>query len=194
MNDPKHNKAFLQTIQEHTKNLSRLIDDVLDLSAIEAERMNYRFEVLNIKEVVDRILKALEPMAKVKKVALEMDLPGKLPKVRADREKLAQIMMNLIDNAIKFNKPGGEVRLTAEPNGTHLHVRIKDTGRGIAAVDLPRVFERFYRGNKDRSHEIPGTGLGLAIVKHLVEAHHGTVSVQSIPDQGSIFEFTLPLG
>jgi signal transduction histidine kinase len=102
--------------------------------------------------------------------------------------------MNLIDNAIKFNKPGGEVRLTAEPNGTHLHIRIRDTGRGIAAIDLPRVFERFYRGNKDRSHEIPGTGLGLAIVKHLVEAHQGTVSVQSTPGQGSIFEFTLPLG
>jgi two-component system phosphate regulon sensor histidine kinase PhoR len=194
VDDPKHNKAFLQTIQEHTNNLSRLIDDVLDLSAIEADRVDYRFEMLNIKEVADRIVKALEPMAKAKKVALEADLSGTLPKVRADREKLAQIMMNLIDNAIKFNKTGGEVRLTAEPNGTHLQVRVKDTGRGIAAVDLPRVFERFYRGNKDRSHEIPGTGLGLAIVKHLVEAHQGAVSVQSTPGQGSIFEFTLPLG
>ncbi len=87
--------------------------------------------------------------------------------------------MNLMDNAIKFNKDGGEVRITAEPNGKELHIQIKDTGRGIAPEDLPRVFERFYRGNKDRSHEIPGTGLGLAIVKHLIEAHQGTVTVQS---------------
>jgi len=133
------------------------------------------------------------PPAKTKKVSLYAEMTSGLPKVRADREKLAQIVMNLIENAIKFNKAGGQVKITAEPNGKELRVRVEDTGRGIAAEDLPRVFERFYRGNKDRSHEIPGTGLGLAIVKHLVEAHHGTVSVQSAAGQGSTFQFTLPL-
>src|SRR5258708_24980309 len=133
-------------------------------------------------------------MAKTKKVTISNELKADAPKVRADREKLAQILMNLIDNAIKFNKAGGEVRVRAKPNGTRLHVHVEDTGRGITEEDLPRVFERFYRGNKDRSHDIPGTGLGLAIVKHLVEAHQGTVSVKSTPGKGSIFEFTLPLG
>ncbi len=193
IDDPKHNRVFLETIQEHTNNLSRLIDDVLDLSTIEAERVNYRMEPVAIGDVTNRIIKALEPTAKAKKVSVMSDLAPSLPKVRADREKLAQIIMNLMENAIKFNKPGGEVRVSAEPNGIVLKIKIEDTGRGIAPEDLPRVFERFYRGNKDRSHEIPGTGLGLAIVKHLVEAHQGTVIVQSIPTQGSTFHVSLPL-
>jgi two-component system phosphate regulon sensor histidine kinase PhoR len=193
MNDPKHSKDFLETIQEHTANLSRLIDDVLDLSAIEAERVAYRMEPVALNDIVERIVKALGPMAKAKKVTIVKDLGEDLPKVRADREKLAQVVMNLIDNAIKFNQSGGEVRVSAHTNGKELLIRVSDTGRGIAAQDLPRVFERFYRGNKDRSHEIPGTGLGLAIVKHLVEAHGGTVSAKSATGQGSTFEFTLPL-
>jgi two-component system phosphate regulon sensor histidine kinase PhoR len=193
IDDPKHNRAFLETIQEHANNLARLIDDVLDLSTIEAQRVMYRFEPINFKDVSDRIIKALEPMAKTKKVSLIVDLPQDLPKVRADREKLAQIVMNLIDNAIKFNKAEGEVRVTAEKkNGQAIFV-VSDTGRGIPQEDLPRIFERFYRGNKDRSHEIPGTGLGLAIVKHLIEAHQGTVTAQSNPGEGSVFRFTLPL-
>ncbi len=191
--DPKHSQEFLKTIQEHTANLSRLIDDVLDLSAIEAERVAYRMEPVAVKENVERIVKALGPMANSKKVSIVNDLGEDLPKVRADREKLAQVLMNLIDNAIKFNRSGGEVRVSARANGKDLLIRVSDTGRGIAAQDLPRVFERFYRGNKDRSHDIPGTGLGLAIVKHLVEAHAGTVSARSTPGQGSTFEFSLPL-
>ncbi len=193
INDPKHNKAFLETIREHTNNLSRLIDDVLDLSAIEAERVMYRFEPIGVKEVVDRIVKAMEPMAKGKKVTIVTELPNGLPKVRADREKLAQVVMNLIDNAIKFNKAGGRVKISAETNGKELRLQVEDTGRGIPAEDLPRVFERFYRGDKSHSRQVPGTGLGLAIVKHLVEAHQGTVIAQSTPGQGSTFQFTLPL-
>jgi two-component system phosphate regulon sensor histidine kinase PhoR len=193
IDDPKNSRPFLKTIQDHADNLSQLIDDVLDLSAIEAERVDYRFETISLNDVAARIVKALEPMAKTRKVTITNELKADVPKVRADREKLAQIMMNLIDNAIKFNMSGGEVRVGASANGTRLHVFVKDTGRGISEEDLPRVFERFYRGNKDRSHEIPGTGLGLAIVKHLVEAHQGTVSVKSAPGSGSHFEFTLPL-
>jgi len=193
LEDPKHNRAFIQTIHEHANNLARLIDDVLDLSTIEAQRVMYRFEAVDFKEVTERIIKALEPMARTKKVTLINDLPPGLPKVRADREKLAQIIMNLIDNAIKFNKAGGEVRVTGERKEGQMHFAVSDTGRGIPPEDLPRIFERFYRGNKDRSHEIPGTGLGLAIVKHLIEAHQGTVFAQSVPGQGSVFRFTLPL-
>jgi two-component system phosphate regulon sensor histidine kinase PhoR len=191
--DPKHNRTFVETIHEHANNLASLIDDVLDLSTIEAQRVMYRFEAVDFREVTERIIKALEPMAKTRKVSLLIDLPQDLPKVRADREKLAQIVMNLIDNAIKFNKATGEVRITGEKKDGQAHFAVSDTGRGISAEDLPRVFERFYRGNKDRSHEIPGTGLGLAIVKHLIEAHQGTVTAQSIPGQGAVFRFTLPL-
>ena len=193
IDDPKHNRAFLQTIHEHTKNLSRLIDDVLNLSTIEAQRVTYRFEPVAVNEVVGRIINALDPMAKTKKVSIVTEWPKSMPMIRADREKFAQIVMNLLENAIKFNKAGGQVRIIAEPDEKALKIRVEDTGRGIAPEDLPRIFERFYRGNKDRSHDIPGTGLGLAIVKHLTEAHQGTVAVQSILGQGSTFLVTLPL-
>ncbi len=193
INDPAHSRPFVQTIQEQAETLSRLIDDVLDLSAIEAQRVSYRFEPIALQEIVSRVIKNLEPLAKAKQVTLHARVPDNVPPVRADREKLVQIVVNLLDNAIKFNKPGGEVRVNAEVKDSELIVRIQDTGRGIVPEDLPRVFERFYRGNKDRSHDIPGTGLGLAIVKHLLEAHQGTVTAQSTLGQGSVFQFSLPL-
>ena len=120
-------------------------------------------------------------------------LSGDLPKVMADREKLAQILLNLLDNAIKFNKSGGQVEIRARVTAGQMTLAVQDTGMGIPEADLPRIFERFYRVDKARSREMGGTGLGLSIVKHLVEAHHGTVTVHSIPGQGSTFQFTLPL-
>ena len=193
LEDPKNNRQFLETIQEHSNNLMRLLEDLLDLSAIEAKRMEYRMEPVVVSEVAQRLVKGLSPMAKTKKVTVTIDLPETLPRVYADREKLAQILLNLLDNAIKFNKSGGQVRLTAGVKGTTLEIRVRDTGMGIAPEDLPRVFERFFRGDKSHSREIAGTGLGLAIVKHLVEAHQGTVSATSILEEGSTFSFTLPL-
>jgi two-component system phosphate regulon sensor histidine kinase PhoR len=192
LEDPAHNREFLKIIEEHAKNLTLLIDDVLDLSAIEAKRMDYRFEPVSLAEVTERILKGLAPMAKTKGVRIENQLTDRLPKVRADKDKLAQILMNLIDNAIKFNKANGRVDISARTANGNLEVSVKDTGVGIAPEDLPRVFERFYRADKAHSHEVAGTGLGLAIVKHLVEAHQGTVTAESQPGQGSTFSFTLP--
>jgi two-component system phosphate regulon sensor histidine kinase PhoR len=193
LEDPKHSRGFLQTIHQHAEHLGRLIDDILDLSAIEDHRVKYDFQAVSIAEVVDRIAKGLAPMAASQGVKVSLDLKANLPQVRADREKLAQIFMNLIDNAIKFNKKGGQVRISARPEGKVLQIQVEDTGMGIPSADLPRIFERFYRANKDRSHDIPGTGLGLAIVKHLVEAHQGTVEAESTLGKGTIFRFTLPL-
>jgi signal transduction histidine kinase len=113
--------------------------------------------------------------------------------VQADRTRLEQILYNLLDNAVKFNKPGGSVAVTAEPVGDRVAIHIEDTGAGIAAADLPRVFERLYRADKSRSRTTEGTGLGLAIVKHLVHAHGGQVSAESALGRGSRFTFTLPL-
>jgi two-component system, OmpR family, phosphate regulon sensor histidine kinase PhoR len=193
VDDPKTNRDFLRTISEHANNLNQLINDILDLSAIESARVSYRFEPIDIGETLDRILKALTPMAKAKRVSIKIDLPQKLPKVRADREKLGQILLNLIDNAIKFNKPNGHVEISAEEGEGGLLIKVKDTGMGIPGSDLPRIFERFYRVDKSRNRDIPGTGLGLAIVKHLVEAHKGQVSAESNLEEGSTFTFTLPI-
>jgi two-component system, OmpR family, phosphate regulon sensor histidine kinase PhoR len=192
LDDKKHNREFLKIIEEHSRHLSLLIDDVLDLSAIEAKRVDFRFEPVSLVEVTARLIKGLAPMAKAKNVKIDNKLSEKLPKVRADRDKLAQILMNLMDNAIKFNKTGGRVDISARADNGSIAISVMDTGKGIAAEDLPRVFERFYRADKAHSHDIAGTGLGLAIVKHLVEAHQGTVTAESRPDEGSVFTFTLP--
>jgi two-component system phosphate regulon sensor histidine kinase PhoR len=192
MDDKTHAQEFLKVIDDHTRHLALLIDDVLDLSAIEAKRVEYRFEPVALSEITERLLKGLAPMAKAKNLRMQNRLTAALPKVRADKDKLAQILMNLIDNAIKFNKDGGQVEITAEVKDGSVDVSIRDTGMGIQPADLPRVFERFYRADKSHSHQIAGTGLGLAIVKHLVEAHQGVVTAESIPTQGSTFRFTLP--
>jgi len=193
MDDKKHNRDFLETIQQHVNNLTQLIDDLLDLSRIEARRMEYRMGSVDVVEVVGRIVKALEPTAKGKRVMIKNALGNELPKVKADRDKLAQIFVNLIDNAIKFNREEGRVEIGASVKGALLEFSVSDTGQGIAPEDLPRVFERFFRADRAHSHEIKGTGLGLAIVKHLVEAQGGTVTAESTPGQGSTFRFTLPL-
>ncbi len=193
LDDPKNNRQFLETIQDHSHRLMLLLEDLLDLSAIEAKRVEYRFEPVVVSEVVERLVRGLGPTAKTKDVVLDIDLPKTLPRVRADREKLAQILMNLLDNAIKFNRKGGRVEVRAKEDGQRLQISVKDSGSGIADSDLPRVFERFFRGDKSHSSEIAGTGLGLAIVKHLVEAHQGTVEAESTLTQGSTFRFTLPI-
>ena len=165
----------------------------MDLSAIEAKRATYRIEAVAVQDVLERLIKGTAPMAHAKQVAVKSHLRDNVPKVRADRDKLAQILLNLLDNAIKFNKTGGAVEIIAEQKEDQLRISIQDTGPGIPPEDLPRIFERFYRVDKARSHAIPGTGLGLSIVKHLVEAQHGVVSVESAPGEGSIFRFSLPL-
>ncbi len=193
LEDPKHNRSFLETIQEQTNRLMRLIEDLLDLSAIEAKRVPYQLEAVSIAEVATRLLRALSPMANARNIRLQNKLDDALPKVRADREKLAQILMNLLDNAIKFNVDGGLVEIWAEARDKRLVISVRDTGAGVASDDLPRVFERFFRGDKSHSQAIAGTGLGLAIVKHLVEAHQGTVEAESEMGKGSTFRFSLPL-
>ncbi|HLE44132.1 MAG TPA: ATP-binding protein, partial [Methylomirabilota bacterium] len=127
------------------------------------------------------------------RVALASELPAGLPAVSADRDRLVQILINLVDNAVKYTPEGGRVTVSARPGGDgRLEVAVADTGVGIPPTDLPRITERFYRVDKARSRELGGTGLGLAIVKHLVLAHGGALGIESTPGRGTTVRVTLP--
>ena len=147
-----------------------------------------------LDEVVDSVLAIIQPRAEVARVTLSADVPRDLPAVQADHDRLAQILINLVDNAVKYTPAGGAVtvRAAAAVGGGVVAIDVTDTGAGIPPTDLPRITERFYRVDKARSRELGGTGLGLAIVKHLVIAHGGELSIDSTVGQGTTVRFTLP--
>ncbi|HMX94805.1 MAG TPA: ATP-binding protein, partial [Elusimicrobiota bacterium] len=180
VDDPDAAKDFLSTAQDQVDRLQRLIDDLLTLSRLEkpgaAAPSGARAEVAAIGR---RVAKALEPLARKNRVSLSVD--GVPPDLRAPltEDELTQILMNLVDNAIKFNRDNGRTILTATARDGEVVIEVKDTGVGIAREDQDRLFERFYRVDKARTRETGGTGLGLSIVKHLVENRGGRVSVES---------------
>jgi len=151
-----------------------------------------KIEPTRLDEVVESVLAIIRPRADVGGVTLTADLPGPLT-VHADRDRLAQILINLVDNAVKYSPRGGRVTVSARPVAAgRIAVSIEDTGVGIPAEDLPRITERFYRVDKARSRELGGTGLGLAIVKHLVAAHGGQLDIESEVERGTTVRVTLP--
>ena len=134
----------------------------------------------------------LQERAEQKKISIiNESISGASPRVTADQGRFEQVVVNLLENAIKYTADGGTVRLFTEDDGDFIKVSVADTGIGIPGKDLPRIFERFYRVDEARTREQGGTGLGLAIVKHIIQLHGGTVSVSSVPGQGSLFSFTL---
>lgn len=189
--DKENSRNFLMIIQEHASRLDRLINDLLALSHLESREIKLELEEINLSTLMEKVLSGFKSHLKKKSVELKNDLLSQLS-VRADKEKLEQVLTNLIDNAIKFNKEKGEIKIYNQEINSSLKVIIEDTGVGIPAKDIPRIFERFYRVDKARSHELGGTGLGLSIVKHIIELHGGSVGVESTEGLGSQFWFTLP--
>jgi len=192
MDDRENNTRFVEKLHKHAARMSELIADISDLSAIESGEVKLTPGPVRLRNIVTEVIALLEARRSGCNVSFSVSIPDQLF-VHADRTRLEQILYNLIDNAVKFNKPGGSVSVTAEPRDRRVSIHIEDTGAGIAAPDLHRVFERLYRADKSRSQITEGTGLGLAIVKHLVHAHGGEVSAESELGRGSRFTFTLPL-
>lgn len=184
---------FLTYIHEESKRMGRLVDDLLDLSLIEAGEMVLRAEPLNLKSIVNDVFVDFALLAEEKAIALKDSVEDDLPLVYADSDKIRQVLYNLIENAIKYSAEGGRVSVAAREKGAYLVVTVKDTGIGISQEQQRRIFERFYRVDKARSRASGGTGLGLSIVKHLIDIHDGEVGVISKPGKGSTFYFTLPL-
>jgi two-component system phosphate regulon sensor histidine kinase PhoR len=192
IDDKENAKDFIEIIHSDSERLASLINDILDLSKIESGELKLGIQPISLTPIIKKVVKLLTKQAKAKGVKIELDVSNTVCKVMADKERIAQVVLNLLDNAIKYNKLNGKVTISYKEDKKLLKVNITDTGLGIPAKDLDRIFERFYRADRARSREIGSTGLGLSIVKHIIEAHGGAVSVESIPDDGSVFSFTLP--
>jgi two-component system phosphate regulon sensor histidine kinase PhoR len=190
--DPAHARRFLAIADTHAARLGRLVDELLQLADIESGRLALAPAPLALEDAVATAAAVFERAATQKGQTLRWTVPPGTV-VRADRDRLVQILVNLVDNAVKFTPEGGHVRIEAERLADgHVAVRVRDTGVGIPSTDLPRITERFYRVDRARSRELGGTGLGLAIVKHLVQAHGGELRLESTLGLGTTVGFTVP--
>jgi two-component system phosphate regulon sensor histidine kinase PhoR len=191
LDDKKHRLEFVTTIEEQAVHLTKLVDDLLDLSAIESGHRPPRLASGALRPLLESAAKEAAPSAADRKVRVVPRPPEGLPAASFDADQIRQVLANLVSNAVKYSEPGGLVELSATVVDGEIVVSVRDEGVGIPDADLPRVFERFYRVDKSRTREEGGTGLGLAIVKHLVEAHGGRVWVASRQPGGSTFFFSL---
>jgi len=182
---------FLEIVRKHADRMGALIDDLTDLSLIETGAVKLDLEPIDASEIVREVAAQLAFRAQAAGVVLKLDIPSPFP-LAADRRRLEQILLNLVDNAIKFNRRDGSVRIAGEVREGHPRITVEDTGVGIAEDQLEQVFHRFFRVDKARSRELGGTGLGLAIVKHLMRLHDGQVTVASELGRGSAFHLEFP--
>ncbi|WP_078379440.1 two-component system histidine kinase PnpS [Sutcliffiella halmapala] len=191
MNDKETLENFLSIILKESDRLQSLVEDLLDLSKIEKQGYKLNLDFVNIHELLEEILIILEGKAKEKEIQLEFQKANKDLFVYADNPRVKQIFINLINNAIAYTPAGGTVKVAVKDDGNEVEIKVADSGIGMDEEELPRIFERFYRIDKARSRNSGGTGLGLAIVKHLVEAHHGKITVSSEVNKGTTFTVKL---
>jgi two-component system phosphate regulon sensor histidine kinase PhoR len=202
LDDPPAAQRFLDRIETEVDALTQMVQELLELSRIESGQVPLRLVPTTVTEVVTLPVERLHPQAERAGLSLAIDLPPDLPPVLADAERGQQVVTNLVHNAIKFTQPGGQVTVRAyvagdggqspatDPGRPEVVIKVTDTGVGIPADDLPRIFERFYKADRARSGG--GTGLGLAIAKHIVQGHGGRIWAESVEGRGSTFYFSLP--
>lgn len=184
------NRGYLEIIKRHTERLVNIVEDLLSLS--ELEERGIQFVPVDMGAVISNSASMFAQKAEKKGLSLNVRLPGKLPPMNGDQFRLEQMFINLIDNAVKYTEKGS-VEISAAARGENIEIRIEDTGIGIPAEHLSRIFERFYVVDKSRTRKLGGTGLGLSIVKHIVLLHQGAIRAESIPGKGCAFVVSLPL-
>jgi two-component system phosphate regulon sensor histidine kinase PhoR len=189
--DPPAAKRFLKRMDAEVDALTQMVEELLELSRIESGQVPLRLVPTTVAEVVIAPMDRLRPQAERAGLELTILLPPHLPQILADVERARMVLTNLVHNAVKFTPPGGSVTVAARPGGDEVVVSVEDTGVGIPAEDLDRIFERFYKADRARSGG--GTGLGLAIAKHVVQGHGGRIWAESVEGEGSTFYFTLPV-
>ncbi len=191
IDDKEHNRRFLSVIRRNAERMHELIADILELSMIESGNVSIQSQPVRLSQQVDDLFAALSSKAERREVKLINEVPAD-KRVTADPIRLEQMLTNLIDNAIKFNRVGGAVTVSLKQTPVKNSITVADTGEGIRNEHLQRIFERFYRADRGRTREVGGTGLGLAIVKHLARLHGGEVGVSSTLSEGTAFVIELP--
>jgi len=191
LDDPALSRKFVLRMDTEVDNLTMMVNELLELSRIEAGRMNLEFQRIQPCSLLSKAVERMALQAERAGLALSLNCPGDLPQIFADQDRLAQVLINLIHNAIKFTPTGGSIDLGAWVHDRDVIFRVRDTGVGISPRDQKRIFERFYKA--DRSRTGGGTGLGLSICRHMVEAHSGEIWVESVEGEGSSFFFRIPI-
>ncbi|MBL7977855.1 MAG: histidine kinase [Bacteroidetes Order II. Incertae sedis bacterium] len=194
LEDESVNHAFVEKILRNAERLNNLVEDLAAISMIETGELKMNIHSFELKLLVQEVADELEPLLERNEVQLFIFIPENLSLVKADRDRIRQVLANLLTNAIKYNRSGGRIEVTARRVGTKdVYISVTDDGLGIAPAHLGRITERFYRVDKSRSRDQGGTGLGLAIVKHILEAHKSHLDVESTLGKGSTFSFLLPI-
>jgi len=193
---PSEEKAqqYYRVINKESHRLTQLINNILDFSRIEAGRKEYRFAPTDVARVVREVIESYRFQIEQQGFELKVDLEDDLPHVPADEEALGQALINLVNNAIKYSRESKTIHIEVRRDGSKVLVTVKDTGIGIPRSEQKKIFEKFFRGEDSLVHETKGSGLGLALVRHIMEAHGGSVEVESTPGKGSAFTLVLPVG
>ncbi len=193
LEDEEVNKKFLQKAMRNVNRLIFLTKDLMEISRLETGELKSDIEILNLWDLINEVVESLTYKAEKEEVNIIIHEIDKNLQIRADKNQLRQVLINIVENGIKYNMKGGKVEIGVKyaDNQEKIYLFVKDSGIGIDETDIPRVTERFFRVDKSRSRERGGTGLGLAIVKHIIEAHGETLSIKSEPNKGSVFSISL---
>ena len=191
--DPETRERFLSVVHDEARRMQRVVEDLISLSRIEAEKFTAPTEAVAIESLIDHTIDSSRRMAAQRGSALVRDVADDLPLVAGDRSQILQLLDNLVENALRYGEPGTPVTISANAEGPMVHLYVRDEGEGIAPEHIVRITERFYRVDTGRSRALGGTGLGLAIVKHIVERHHGRLNVESELGKGTTVHVLLPV-
>jgi len=186
-------RQYYRVINKESQRLTQLINNILDFSRIEADRKEYRFAPTDVARIVEEVLEAYRFPIEQQNFTLEVEVAEDLPEAELDAEAIGQALINLVNNAIKYSRDERYIRLRVRREGDRILISVTDRGIGVAKADQKKIFEKFYRAENSLLHETKGSGLGLALVQHIMEAHGGTVEVESTPGKGSTFTLVLPL-
>lgn len=190
--DPALARQFLGVVGKETERMTRLVKDLLDLADLDARETSWARRPLALADIIIEAVNLMRPQAEKKRIRITTVCREDLPLVMVDSDRIQQVALNILANALEFTEPGGDITVSVDAEGNRVHARFRDSGIGIPSEDLPRIFERFYRVDKARSREHGGTGLGLSIARGIVQAHGGGISIKSEVGRGTEVDFWLP--